>query len=131
MSARTGIAAAKGLASDALSGLRVGYCVGPAALIAEVRKAQLPFSVGSLAQAAAVAALGERAEAGAPRRAHAAGAGAGDVRPARVGLRRALLPHQLPLAAPAGGELRLRRVLPRPRCRGPRLRRCGLDVQNS
>ncbi|WP_084714474.1 histidinol-phosphate transaminase [Streptacidiphilus rugosus] len=46
----------------ALAGLRVGYCVGPAELIAEVRKAQLPFSVGALAQDAAVAALGERAE---------------------------------------------------------------------
>ncbi|MEY9936727.1 histidinol-phosphate transaminase [Streptacidiphilus sp. MAP5-3] len=46
----------------ALAGLRVGYCVGSAEVIAGVRKTQVPFSVGALAQEAAVAALGERAE---------------------------------------------------------------------
>jgi histidinol-phosphate aminotransferase len=46
----------------ALAGLRVGYCVGRPELIAEVRKTQLPFSVGALAQQAAVAALGEGPE---------------------------------------------------------------------
>jgi histidinol-phosphate aminotransferase len=46
----------------ALAGLRVGYCLGAAALIRQVRKAQIPFSVGTLAQDAAVAALGEAAE---------------------------------------------------------------------
>jgi histidinol-phosphate aminotransferase len=46
----------------ALAGLRVGYGVGPPAIITQVRKAQVPFSVGTLAQAAAVLALGESAE---------------------------------------------------------------------
>jgi len=46
----------------ALAGLRVGYCVGAAEVVAQVRKAQVPFSVGSLAQEAAVVALGEHEE---------------------------------------------------------------------
>ncbi|GAA3621195.1 histidinol-phosphate transaminase [Nonomuraea rosea] len=46
----------------ALAGLRVGYCVGPPGVIAQVRKAQTPFSVSALAQEAAVAALGEHEE---------------------------------------------------------------------
>jgi histidinol-phosphate aminotransferase len=45
-----------------LAALRVGYAVGPPALIAELRQAlrALPFSVNRLAQAAAVSALGDR-----------------------------------------------------------------------
>jgi histidinol-phosphate aminotransferase len=46
----------------ALAGLRVGYCLGAAEVIRQVRKAQVPFSVGTTAQDAAVAALGETAE---------------------------------------------------------------------
>jgi len=46
----------------ALAGLRVGYCVGAPEVITQVRKAQVPFSVGSIAQDAATAALGESAE---------------------------------------------------------------------
>lgn len=46
----------------ALAGLRAGYCIGPAEIIAQVRKAQVPFSLGTLAQEAAVVALGEGAE---------------------------------------------------------------------
>jgi histidinol-phosphate aminotransferase len=46
----------------ALAGLRVGYCVGAPEVIAQVRKAQVPFSVSSLAQEAAVIALGEHQE---------------------------------------------------------------------
>lgn len=46
----------------ALAGLRVGYCVGPTDIIAGVRKTQVPFSIGSLAQDAAIVALGEAAE---------------------------------------------------------------------
>lgn len=46
----------------ALAGLRVGYCVGPREVVAQVRKAQVPFSLGTLAQKAAVAALGEAGE---------------------------------------------------------------------
>ncbi len=46
----------------ALAGLRVGYCVGAPEVIAQVRKAQTPFSVSGLAQEAAVAALGEDEE---------------------------------------------------------------------
>jgi histidinol-phosphate aminotransferase len=44
-----------------LAGLRVGYGVGPSAVVAELRKAQIPFGVSSLAESAALAALaGER-----------------------------------------------------------------------
>lgn len=46
----------------ALAGLRVGYCVGPREVVAQVRKAQVPFSISTLAQKAAVAALGETGE---------------------------------------------------------------------
>jgi histidinol-phosphate aminotransferase len=46
----------------ALAGLRVGYCVGPADLVAAARKTQVPFSVSGLAQECAIAALGETAE---------------------------------------------------------------------
>lgn len=40
-----------------LAGLRVGYAVGPKAIIAELRKAQLPFGVTSIAEQAAIASL--------------------------------------------------------------------------
>ncbi|MEU0334488.1 histidinol-phosphate transaminase [Streptomyces sp. NPDC006193] len=45
-----------------LAGLRIGYAVGPPALIAPLRQTlrALPFSVNRLAQAAAAAALGDR-----------------------------------------------------------------------
>jgi histidinol-phosphate aminotransferase len=44
-----------------LAGLRVGYAVGPAAVVAELRKAQLPFGVTAMAEQAAIASLaGER-----------------------------------------------------------------------
>ncbi|MEV1002220.1 histidinol-phosphate transaminase [Nonomuraea sp. NPDC050202] len=46
----------------ALAGLRVGYCVGPADVIAQARKTQIPFSVTALAQEAAVAALLDQPE---------------------------------------------------------------------
>jgi histidinol-phosphate aminotransferase len=46
----------------ALAGLRVGYCVGPPEIIAQVRKTQTPFSVSALAQEAAIAALQEHEE---------------------------------------------------------------------
>lgn len=46
----------------ALAGLRVGYCVGPPDVVAQVRKTQIPFSVSSLAQEAAIIALGESPE---------------------------------------------------------------------
>jgi histidinol-phosphate aminotransferase len=46
----------------ALAGLRVGYCVGPPEIIAQVRKTQTPFSVSALAQEAAIAALKEQEE---------------------------------------------------------------------
>ncbi len=45
-----------------LAGLRVGYAVGPAALIAELRKAQLPFGVTAMAEQAAIASLGAEVE---------------------------------------------------------------------
>ena len=46
----------------ALAGLRVGYCVAQPEIAAAVRKCQVPFSVSGLAQAAAIAALGEGEE---------------------------------------------------------------------
>jgi histidinol-phosphate aminotransferase len=46
--------------SLAIAGLRVGYLVGSTELIALLRKIRPPFSVNSLAQAAAVAALRDR-----------------------------------------------------------------------
>jgi histidinol-phosphate aminotransferase len=46
----------------ALAGLRVGYCIGPADVVAAVRKTQVPFSVSGLAQECAIAALGEDKE---------------------------------------------------------------------
>jgi histidinol-phosphate aminotransferase len=47
----------------ALAGLRVGYCLATPGVAAAVRKCQVPFSVSGLAQAAAIAALGDREEA--------------------------------------------------------------------
>jgi histidinol-phosphate aminotransferase len=40
-----------------LAGLRVGYCVGPEHVVEALRKVYMPFSVNSLAQAAALASL--------------------------------------------------------------------------
>ncbi len=40
-----------------LAGLRVGYCVGPPQVTEALRKVQLPFTVSSVAQAAALASL--------------------------------------------------------------------------
>jgi histidinol-phosphate aminotransferase len=42
-----------------LAGLRIAYLVGPSEVVAVLRKIRPPFSVNSLAQAAAVAALGD------------------------------------------------------------------------
>ena len=43
----------------ALAGLRVGYCIGAPEVVQAVRKTQIPFSVSSLAQQCAIAALGD------------------------------------------------------------------------
>lgn len=45
-----------------LAGLRVGYAVGPAFIVTELRKAQLPFGVTRLAEQAAIAALASKGE---------------------------------------------------------------------
>lgn len=45
-----------------LAGVRVGYGIGSTDLMAEVRKAQLPFGVTALAERAAIAALAGRGE---------------------------------------------------------------------
>jgi len=45
-----------------LAGVRVGYAVGPRAVISELRKAQLPFGVTAMAEQAAIASLGGEAE---------------------------------------------------------------------
>jgi histidinol-phosphate aminotransferase len=42
-----------------LASLRIGYAIGPLAVITDIRRTGFPFPVNSLAQAAAVAALGE------------------------------------------------------------------------
>jgi histidinol-phosphate aminotransferase len=43
-----------------LAGLRVGYLVGPPAVVATLRKVRPPFSVNAVAQSAALAALADR-----------------------------------------------------------------------
>jgi len=43
-----------------LAGLRIGYLVGPRDVVTTLQKVRPPFSVNSLAQSAAVAALGDR-----------------------------------------------------------------------
>ncbi len=45
-----------------LAGLRIGYAVGPDAVVAAMRKVQRGYDVGSLAQAAALASLADAAE---------------------------------------------------------------------
>lgn len=45
-----------------LAGLRVGYLVGPEPVAAAARKAMLPFTVNSIAQAAAIASLAAESE---------------------------------------------------------------------
>ncbi|HKU44808.1 MAG TPA: aminotransferase class I/II-fold pyridoxal phosphate-dependent enzyme, partial [Polyangiales bacterium] len=45
----------------ALAGLRVGYAVAPRELVSRLRAVHVPFNVNSLAQAAALAALEDRA----------------------------------------------------------------------
>jgi len=45
----------------ALAGLRLGYAVGPAALVAGLAQARVPWSVNAAAQAAGVAALADQA----------------------------------------------------------------------
>ena len=45
-----------------LAGLRVGYGVGPAAVVAAIRKVQRGYDVGALAQVAALASLEDTAE---------------------------------------------------------------------
>lgn len=45
-----------------LAGLRVGYAVGPRAVVTELRKAQLPFGVSSAAEVAATASLAAEPE---------------------------------------------------------------------
>ena len=44
-----------------LAGMRVGYAVGPQRLIAEIEKSRGPYKVSGVAEAAALAALGDRA----------------------------------------------------------------------
>lgn len=56
-----------------LAGQRLGYGVGSAALITELRKAQQPLTVNAVAQAAALASLGQPQELERRARANAAG----------------------------------------------------------
>lgn len=56
-----------------LAGLRIGYGVGPAELIGWLNRVRLPFNAGTVAQAAALAALGDDAHLRASRMVNAAG----------------------------------------------------------
>jgi histidinol-phosphate aminotransferase len=56
-----------------LAGLRIGYGVGPAALIGWMNRVRLPFNASTVAQAAAIAALGDDAHVRASRMVNAAG----------------------------------------------------------
>ncbi|MFD6925798.1 pyridoxal phosphate-dependent aminotransferase [Streptomyces sp. NPDC059944] len=95
-----------------LAGLRIGYAVGDADLVARLREVQgtMPFSVNRAAQAAAVAALADREHLEHVRRANTA---------AREGFRAALAArgrHALPsvtnfLAVPVGDSARAERLL--------------------
>jgi histidinol-phosphate aminotransferase len=56
-----------------LAGLRVGYGIGPAEVVTELGKVRRAFDVDALAQAAALASIGDDAEIERRRRANAAG----------------------------------------------------------
>jgi histidinol-phosphate aminotransferase len=56
-----------------LAGLRIGYGIGPAELIAAFEKVRQPFNINALAQAAALAALDDEAHLRATRQNNAAG----------------------------------------------------------
>jgi histidinol-phosphate aminotransferase len=75
-----------------LAGLRVGYGVGPAELVAEMAKVRRAFDIGATAQAAALASLGDDAEVERRRRANAE---------ARAQLEEILRAHGLEPAGPA------------------------------
>ncbi len=56
-----------------LAGLRIGYGVGPSALVGWMNRVRLPFNASTVAQAAAIAALGDDAHVRASRMVNAAG----------------------------------------------------------
>jgi histidinol-phosphate aminotransferase len=56
-----------------LAGLRIGYGVGPAELIGWMNRIRLPFNASTVAQVAAIAALGDEAHVRASRMVNAAG----------------------------------------------------------
>jgi histidinol-phosphate aminotransferase len=56
-----------------LAGLRIGYAIGNPETLAQLRRAQVPFSVGSIAQAGALAALDHEDRVAARAAANAAG----------------------------------------------------------
>jgi histidinol-phosphate aminotransferase len=56
-----------------LAGLRIGYGVGPAELVAWLDRVRLPFNASTVAQVAAIAALGDDAHVRASRMVNAAG----------------------------------------------------------
>lgn len=56
-----------------LAGLRIGYGVGPAALVGWMNRVRLPFNASTVAQAAAIAALSDDAHVRASRMVNAAG----------------------------------------------------------
>lgn len=56
-----------------LAGLRIGYGIGPSDLVAWMNRVRLPFNASSVAQVAAIAALGDDAHVRASRMVNAAG----------------------------------------------------------
>jgi histidinol-phosphate aminotransferase len=78
-----------------LAGLRVGYGVGPADVVAEAAKVRRAFDVASTAQAAALASIGDEAELERRRRANEEG---------RAQLEQILRAHGLEPAGPARGN---------------------------
>ena len=56
-----------------LAGLRIGYGVGPSALVSWMNRVRLPFNASTVAQAAAIAALGDDAHVRASRSVNAEG----------------------------------------------------------
>jgi histidinol-phosphate aminotransferase len=75
-----------------LAGLRLGYGVGPAAVVTATGKVRRPFDLNAAAQAAALASLGDADELARRRRANAEGRGA---------VARALVEQELGVARPA------------------------------
>ena len=106
-----------------LAALRVGYAVGAPEVATALRKVCAPFSVNTLAQAAAVAALDDAEALLATLRRHRGGAGAGARRPGGRGLHGAADPGQLRLGGAGRAHGGVRGALHGAQGRGAAVRR--------